>query len=398
MKNTFFRQHSEDKRPTLYEIETVLLNEHDIEDEQLYSDGLLDVSLRINKDKIRQKFNYDVDSWFGLLFAVKGRSFPWLPWLLVMFVATLFVLIDEKYEICILGPGFNMSVNSVVHSTFGSVLGFLIVYQADKACSRWWEGRVAWENIVTEIRECMRLFCSHCKGKKIIKLFGKYLIAFSLTTKHYLRQEYYTLDNPCPQLAAILPDDDVKRLYKVTVRNRPLACLYAAQRIVEMSIQSGLFSRPVARDVNPRFVSLSHQLGACERVLLTPLPLVYSLHLWHVLLNFLLITPLRLFAEEQLPTILTFYFYMGILSYIFLGLQDMSTKIQNPFGQDPSHLPLDIFIFVVYRDIRDIIYMKYKTFNKKFTDEVYEMAKDEIEFRRGKLLEDDYEDEEDGDD
>lgn len=359
-------------------------------------DGLLDVYIDIEQDNVLQIFNYDVDAWFEILFAIRGRSFPWPPWLLVMCVTTLFILIDEKYPIS--GINFiNLKVHSVVHSTFGFVLGFLIIYQADKSCDRWWEGRVAWENIITETRETMRILCSHCKGKEVIKLFGKYLIAFSVTSKHYLMQENWDANEPCPNLELILPEEQLAKLYSVGSRNRPLACLYAAQRITEVAIRSGLFSRPVARDINPRLVSLSNQLGACERVLYTPLPFVYSLHLWAVLLAFLLLTPLRMFSEEQLPTVITFYFYMAILSYIFLGLQDMSTKIQNPFGEDPSHLPLDIFIFVVYRDIRDIIRMKYETFNKEYTDAIYKLAKNEID-HVSKLLQDEDDDADDGDD
>jgi len=369
----------------------------DSRDGQTEKEGLLDIYIEV-PDSIRQKFNYDVDNWFDILFAVKGRSFPWPPWLLVMFVTTIFLLVDDKYW-HIFGKGvLNVGVNSVVHSTFGFVLGFLIIYQADKSCDRWWEGRVAWENIITETRECMRILCSNCKGKKLIKLFGKYLIAFSFTSKHYLRQEKYSAKNPCPKLKVILPNDDVKKLYQVSIRNRPLACLYAAQRMTEIAIRSGLFDRPVARDINPRFVSLADQLGACERVLYTPMPFVYSLHLWTVLLVFLVLTPLRMFSEEQLPKAITFYFYMGILSYIFLGLQDMSTKIQNPFGEDPSHLPLDIFLYTVYRDITDIIRMKYETFNQEYTKSLYKLAKSEIEHRRTNRPDDEDEEGDDGGD
>jgi len=391
-KKNFYRRYSEYQYPALYEVEA------DLRDGQVELEGLLDVHLEIDPNLIQQKFNYDVDSWFGILFAVRGRSFPWPPWLLVMGVTTLFILVDDKYLAIFGHDVINIDVNSVVHSTFGFVLGFLIIYQADKSCDRWWEGRVAWENIITETRECMRILCSHCKGKKLIKLFGKYLIAFSVTSKHYLRQEKWNAKNPCPNLRVILPKSDADKLYQVAIRNRPLACLYAAQRITEIAIRSGLFDRPVARDINPRFVSLADQLGACERVLYTPLPFVYSLHLWAVLLTFLILTPLRMFSEEQKPTIITFYFYMAILSYIFLGLQDMSTKIQNPFGEDPSHLPLDIFIFVVYRDIRDIIRMKYETFNKDYTDSLYKLAQYEIEYRKTKLLQDEDDDDGDGDD
>merc|ERR550534_1337142 len=156
---------------------------------------------------------YNVNNWFELLFAVKGRTYPLLPWSFVMLTTTAFILIDDKYEFSILGVGvFNRDVNPMVHSTFGIVLGFLIVYQSTESSQRWWEARVAWENIMTHIREAMRILCAHCNGKELIKLFGRYLIAFSITSKHYLRRETYTSLRPCSELGVILEKDELERL------------------------------------------------------------------------------------------------------------------------------------------------------------------------------------------
>jgi len=359
--------------------------------------GLLDdVKFEHEKDK---KIVYNVDNWFEILLAVKGRSYPWLPWIFVMLTTSAFILIDDKYSFSILGEGvMNKDVNPMVHSTFGIVLGFLIVYQSTESSQRWWEARIAWEEMITNIREAMRVMCCHCNGKRIIKLFGKYLIAFSVTSKHYLRNETFTRKQPCPELDQILPTEDLNRLYKLSNRYRPLACLYAAQRISEMAIQEGLFTRPVARDINPRFIDMASMLGCCERILFTPMPWVYTLHLRTVLLGFLILSPLGLFNETPLPGIGQIYFFTAILAYAFLGLEDMAVKIQNPFGSNPSHLPLDIFTIVAYKDVKDIISMKYNSFDKTYSDKVLALAKFEIDWRRKRTIEEDEDEGDDGDD
>jgi len=360
--------------------------------------GFLD-AVKVEIGNVDQKVVYNVDSWFQILLAVKGRSWPWRPLTFVMLTTTVLILIDDKHGFSILGNGvMNRSVNPMVHSTFGIVLGFLIVYQSSESSQRWWEGRLAWEDMITSIREAMRIMCAHCNGKRIIKLFGQYLVAFSITSKHYLRNESYTSENPCPELEEVLPPNELNRLYKLATRYRPMACLYAAQRISEMSIQEGLFTRPVARDINPRLIEMADQLGCCERILFTPMPWVYTLHLRLVLLFFLVLTPLGLFDEDPLPGIGQIFAFTFILAYAFLGLEDMAVKIQNPFGQNPSDLPLDIFTIVAYKDVKEIVAMKYNSFDKSYTDKIIQLGKYEIEWKRKHTIEEDEDEGDEGDD
>jgi len=359
--------------------------------------GPLDVVLhRLNESQLKQIFTYDIDSWFDIVFSIQGRSVPWIPWITIMTITMCMILVDDKYGYSILGEGrFDKSVNTVVHKTFGVVLGFLLVMQSTTCCSRWWEGRIAWENIITHSREAVRVICSHANGKEIIKLFGKYIIAFSITARHYLREESFTKMDQCPQLERVLPRDDLNRLYNLNVRHRPLACLYAAQRISEMSIKMGLYTRPVASDINPRLVTLANQLGICERILYSPLPWVYTLHLRFVLTFFLLLTPLAMFGEDPLPSQSQIYIFMAVISYAFLGLEDMAMKVQNPFDLYPSDLPLEIFTFLVYRDVKDIIDMKYRFFGKDYTERLVLLGRAEIEAMKSgsiHILDDDAED------
>jgi len=216
-------------------------------------------------------------------------------------------------------------------------------------------------------RESMRILCSHCNGKKLVKLFGRYQMAFSVCVKQYLIREIHTKDNPCAELAKILEPNDLRRLYMLPLRSRPLACIYACQRIVEVCINRDLFPRPVARDINPRLVTLTANLGACERILYTPMPWVYTLHLRMFMLLYLGCLPFALSYNTPVPSAGAIIFYSFVISYAFLGLEDMAVQIQNPFGDSLSDLPLTIFLQLLQDDIEEVVRLKYEQYNSKFT-------------------------------
>jgi len=330
---------------------------------------LLEVDLETDPYQVKQIFTYDCDNWFSILVSLKGRSFPWRPWLIAVTISCLYVLVDTKH-VGLFGEWFDKDMNSVVHGTFGTVLGFLIVYQSSQSNARWWEGRCAWENILVHSRESMRILCSHCNGKRLIKLFGRYQMAFSVCVKHYLIREIHTSDNPCAELDKILEPGDLRRLYMLPLRSRPLACIYACQRIVETCIQNELFPRGVARDINPRLVTLTANLGKCERILYTPMPWVYTLHLRMFMLLYLGCLPFALSYDRPVPSPSAIIFYSVVISYAFLGLEDMAVQIQNPFGDSVSDLPLTIFLQLLQDDIEEIVRLKYQQYNMKFTQKL----------------------------
>jgi len=331
---------------------------------------LLEIDLAIDHNQVKQIFTYDCTNWFGIMFSIQGRTFPWRPLIVVMLFTFLYVLADDKYGFEIFGAGINLNFNPMIHSTVGIVMGFLIVYQSSQSSARWWEGRVAWENMITNSREAMRILCSHCNGKELIKLFGRYLIAFSIVSKHYLLQENYSKKKPCPELEKIMEEEDLEKLYLLPSRSRPLACLYALQRMTEISIQKKLIERPVARDINPRLVILSDNVGACERILYTPMPWVYTLHLRSFILLYLIMLPTAFSYYQPTPGYARTIQYVFLTAYAFLGLEDMAVQIQNPFGDSYSDLPLTIFNQIVQDDIEEVVRLKYEEYNTVFTDKI----------------------------
>jgi len=347
-----------------------------------FSPALLEIDLTIDHNQVKQIFTYDCDNWFGIMLSMYGRTFPWPPLTVVLIFTVLYILVDSKYEFCILGEGMSLNFNPLIHSTVGIVMGFLIVYQSSQSSARWWEGRVAWENIISNSRESMRILCSHCNGRELIKLFGRYMMAFSIVSKHYLLTENFSETNPCPELAKIMEREDLEKLYMLSSRSRPMACLYAAQRMTELAIQKKLFPRPVARDINPRLVILADNLGACERILYTPMPWVYTLHLRMFILLYLIMLPTAFSDYRPTPGWQQTISYVLLTAYAFLGLEDMAVQIQNPFGDSFSDLPLTIFNQIIQDDIEDVVRLKYEQYNRKFTNKLESaVSKSEIRER-----------------
>jgi len=341
----------------------------------------LEIDLSVDIHQVKQIFTYNCDDWFNIMLSISGRTFPWRPLSVVMVFTVMYVLVDAKYEFRIFGEGHHLNFNPMIHSTVGIVMGFLIVYQSSQSSARWWEGRVAWENIISNSREAMRILCSHCNARELIKLFGRYIIAFSIVSKHYLLTENFSEGNACPELAKIMEQEDLEKLYLLPSRSRPMACLYAVQRMTELAIQKGLFTRPVARDINPRLVTLSDNLGACERILYTPMPWVYTLHLRMFILLYLIMLPTAFSYYRPTPGWLQTISYVLLTAYAFLGLEDMAVQIQNPFGDSFSDLPLTIFNQIVQDDIEEVVRLKYEQYNRVFTEKL-ETAVSNSEIRK----------------
>ncbi|OBZ65933.1 hypothetical protein A0H81_14067 [Grifola frondosa] len=89
-------------------------------------------------------------------------------------------------------------------------------------------------------------------------------------------------------------------------------------------------------------------LSTLERILTTPLPFVYSVHIRHTVWIYLFFLPFQLvdlFGWYAIPGV-------GIAAFIYLGLVASGEELEQPFGYDENDLDLDFFCReVVHADI-----------------------------------------------
>lgn len=78
-------------------------------------------------------------------------------------------------------------------------------------------------------------------------------------------------------------------------------------------------------------------LGGCERIVQTPLPFAYVVHLRRALLLYCGTLPFVLVEALGVYTIPATL----LVAYVLLGIEEIGVEIESPFGDAPNDLPLD---------------------------------------------------------
>jgi len=86
-------------------------------------------------------------------------------------------------------------------------------------------------------------------------------------------------------------------------------------------------------------------VSALEKILTTPLPFVYSVHIRHTVWIYLFFLPFQLVEEFEWYTIPG----VTIAAFIYLGFLAAGEEIEQPFGYDANDLDLDVFCQEIIR-------------------------------------------------
>jgi putative membrane protein len=87
-------------------------------------------------------------------------------------------------------------------------------------------------------------------------------------------------------------------------------------------------------------------LTGFERILRTPIPLAYSIHLSQTVWAYCLALPFQLVDALGWVTIPM----VCIASFTLFGIESIGGEIENPFGYDTNDLPLDDFCEVIKKE------------------------------------------------
>jgi putative membrane protein len=219
----------------------------------------------------------------------------------------------------------------------GVVLGLVLVFRTNAGHERWWEARKLWGGIVNQSRNLVVQVLSYGEALNVSpqeslwhKEMVKWTVAFSFAARESLRSGKNFDD-----LTDLLSEQELESLKSAA--HMPL---FVASKIATI-VQQARFSHHIDgfafAELEGQRILLIDYLGACERILKTPMPLVYAIKARRFILIFLLLLPFSLIGNLGFSAVFVFF----LVAYPLLSLDRIGIELQKPFNtKSLSHLPL----------------------------------------------------------
>lgn len=229
------------------------------------------------------------------------------------------------------------------------VLGLLLVFRTNTAYERYWEGRILWGTVVNTVRNLARQIwvaiaetTPDDKAAKICTI--RLLAAFAVAIKQHLRNEPLN-----EELARLVSPEQFAKLR--TMNNPPLEVAFWVADYLQCQREHNKLNTYQLTACLNALDTLVEAMGGCERVLKTPIPLAYSIHLKQLLLLYCLALPFQMVGALGWSTPLV----VALISFAVFGIEEIGIEIENPFGRDPNDLPLDDICHTMQQNLEDLI-------------------------------------------
>jgi ion channel-forming bestrophin family protein len=282
-------------------------------------------------------------TWFRLVFKLRGSVIPSIL-LQVLFCAGFGCLVAY----------IHLHGGKVSYPMLGSVIpsivvGLLLVFRTNTAYERYWEGRKLWGSMVNLSRNLGREIwlgiatpTPAARAEKVAVL--RLLVAFAVSTKLFLRSQ-----PPNAELQPLLPDWQFAQLQ--TVEHPPLRVTLWLEDYLQTQYRQQQITMLQLNRAEELIEKLVDALGGCERILKTPMPLAYAIHLKQLLLLYCLLLPFGLVEQLGWWTGII----VAIISFTLFGVEAIGIEIENPFGCDPNDLPLNAICQTIQRNLEELM-------------------------------------------
>ena len=216
----------------------------------------------------------------------------------------------------------------------GVALSIFLGFKNSACYDRWGEARKRWGILIANARhfdrDCRLL--SQARRERVIR----HVILFANVLRDRLRHQ---TANPTMlvETSGMTPQA-ITQLYQQV--NAPQYTLSLIQWELMQALKDGEISDIIYTQMNEHVMELSIVQTGCDRIATTPLPFAYSVLLNRTVYFFCFLLPFSLGSTLGLVTPLL----VGILAYTFLGLDALSTEIEEPFGTQSNDLPLDALV------------------------------------------------------
>lgn len=215
----------------------------------------------------------------------------------------------------------------------GAALGLLLILRTNAGYDRWWEARKLWGGIVNQSRNLAISGMAYGpQDEDWREDFIRWCAAFAHVARLSLRHQ-----RPGDDVAALVGPDWRQRIDDAG-HMPSFVALRLATQLRFASEERGL-DRWAFQQIDRERAQLIDHVGACERILKTPLARAYSIKIRRFLLIFLLTLPFVLL--HRLESMWLIPLICMLVAYLLLALDCIGAELQNPFSENNlSHLPL----------------------------------------------------------
>jgi len=211
-------------------------------------------------------------------------------------------------------------------------LFLLLVFRTNASYDRWWEARKIWGSTINTSRDHSRLCITMVEDEELRKTMVSHIACFSRTLKYHLSPPTQENENILKQelIDGRMSEEDIDLVMRAA--HKPMTLLGLASKALH-SERAGLDSMQRIKADQSLTLLMDH-LGMCERIVKTPLPLVYTRHTARFLSWWLTWLPVCLY--DQLPTHWMLIPVASIIAFFLVGIEELGNQIEEPF----SILPL----------------------------------------------------------
>jgi putative membrane protein len=237
-----------------------------------------------------------------------------------------------------------LAVRLDVMEASGLVLGLLLVFRTAAGYDRWWEARKLWGAIVNQSRNFVVNVRAYGPPEDDWQNGARrWTAAFGHAVRGTLQDQ-----RELPEIEALLGEVEARDVssgeHMPTYVSGRLAGLLRNARDAQQLDPFAFLQADRER------AALLDHAGACERILKTPIPAVYSITIRRFVVFYLLALP---FALAALTDLLASPYTMAI-AYPILMLEQIGAELQNPFvTRSISHIDVARICSMIERDVLD---------------------------------------------
>lgn len=278
---------------------------------------------------------YDPYRWRSHLFRIHGSV---LPAIMPRILVTTFVAFVET---AVIKLGYFHSIPALPYTIVGAVLSLLLTFRTQTGYERFWEGRRAWGAIVNRSRNLARQFVVLLPSPEERQEALMLITTFAHGARIQLRG-----DGRRDDVVRLLGEERSEAFERSP--GVALRCLYELDRLLAKLRERKLIDSVDQARFDRDLTELTDQLGACERIKKTPIPLAYVLHIRRGLALYCGTVAIALVETLGWSTPVAVF----LITYAFFGVEQIGVEIEDPFEDAPNDIDLCAITATIENDLK----------------------------------------------